>query len=380
MASKITRYVVMGKGSPLVAIPAAKPTTLEPTEVMIRLKAIAINPADWKMIDQGHRVTSWPVVPGLDGAGIVEAVGDNVKSFVSGDEVLAMFGAGDRGGSYQDFAVVQETMVAKIPRTWSFEEAATLGCVIHCSLHLCQAILLCLAPLFFSREFTCVGLKPFLVFRVCYATGVVALGVGLKTPLPFLKDGPTTGFQPSSVLILGGSSALGAAVIQLLRLAVPNCMIMATSSPKHHSHITNALGANGAFDRNSASLITEVRSASPGSRGVDAIIDLVGAGSTQRHIFEAFDPDGPKRYAQVWTGDEEIEAPSGVDSVMFMCRELSQLQGSKNVMLALQTLLQDGRYKLPLPVRKVGAGLDGLEEGLQLMRKGVSGEKLVVTI
>ena len=220
----------------------------------------------------------------------------------------------------------------------------------------------------------------YLVFRVCYFTGVISLGVGLKTSLPFLKDGPTTGFKPSSVLILGGSSALGAAVIQLLRLAVPDSTILATSSPKNHNHITNNLGADGAFDRNSVSLIMDVKSASPGSRGVDAIIDTVGAGSTQKHIFEAFDSNGPKRYAQVWTGDEEIEVPSGVDSVMFRSRDVSRLQGGKNIMLALQTLLEEDNYKLPLQVHKVGNGLDMFEKGLELMRKGVSGEKLVVAI
>ncbi|KAK9363130.1 hypothetical protein V1504DRAFT_245552 [Lipomyces starkeyi] len=192
--------------------------------------------------------------------------------------------------------------------------------------------------------------------------------------------GQQLALKPSPVLILGGSFALGAAAIQLLRLAVPDCMILATSSPKNHSHITNTLGANGAIDRNSASLIMDVKLASPGSRGVDAIIDAVGAGSTQRHGFEAFNSNGPKRYAQVWTGDEEIEVPSGVDSVMFRGRDLSQLQGGKNIMLALQTLLEEDKYKLPLPVHKVGDGFDKLEKGLELMRKGVSGEKLVVAI
>ena len=219
----------------------------------------------------------------------------------------------------------------------------------------------------------------YVVCRVCYFTAVAALVVGLKTPLPFLNDGPRGGFQPSSVLVLGGSSALGAAAIQLLRLAVPDCTILTTSSPKHHSHI-KTLGADGAFDRNSASLITDVKSATPGCRGVDAILDLVGAGSTQRNIFEAFDANGPKKYAQVWTGDDEIEAPSGVDSIMFRARDLSQIQGVKNVMVALQTLLKEEKYKLPLPVHRLGVGFEALEKGLELMRKGVSGEKLVVTI
>lgn len=130
MAHRNTKYLVQGKGSPLTATTTMMPTIVEPTEVMIRLKAIAINPADCKMIDQGHRVTSWPLVPGMDGAGIVEALGDGVKKFAIGDEVLAMFTPGDRGGSYQTFAVVQDTRVAKKPPTWQFEEAASLGWVI----------------------------------------------------------------------------------------------------------------------------------------------------------------------------------------------------------------------------------------------------------
>ena len=208
-------------------------------------------------------------------------------------------------------------------------------------------------------------------------TAVMALGIGLPAPLSFLKDGPTTGLHPSSVLILGGSSALGAATIQLLRLTLPQCTILTTSSPKHHRHLLT-LGANQAFDRTSPSLTDEVKKARPKFKGVDAIIDTVGAGRSQRDIFETLDPSGPKRYAQVWTGDEEIQVPDGVESVMFRGRDVTRLQGGGNVMLALERLLEEGRYKLPLPVRPVGEGLDGLEKGLELMRVGVSGEKLVV--
>lgn len=209
---------------------------------------------------------------------------------------------------------------------------------------------------------------------------MVGLGVGLKTPLPFLLGGSQSGYRPSSVLVLGGSSALGAATIQLLRLAVPESRILTTSSPKHHMHLTDRLGADAAFDRNSASLVEEVKLASPSARGVEAIFDAVGAGSTQRNVFESFDPDGPKTYAQVWTGDDEVEVPEGVNSILFRGRDLPNLQGHQNIMRALQALLEQGKYKLPLPVFNMGNGLDGLEKGLDAMRKGVSGKKLVVTI
>ena len=95
------------------------------------MKAVAINPADIKMIDQGHRVNEWPIVPGLDGAGTVEAVGAEVSHFAKGDEVLAQFTPGPAaqgGGSFQTLAAVQEMMVAKKPEELSWEDAASIPC------------------------------------------------------------------------------------------------------------------------------------------------------------------------------------------------------------------------------------------------------------
>lgn len=129
MASLNTKYLAREIGAPLVAATIAKPTIAEPTEVLIRVKAIEINPADVKMVDQGHRTTSWPLVPGLNGAGIVEAVGNQVENVAVGDEVSALFTPGDRSASSQNFAVVQEAKVAKKLVTWSLEDAATIGYV-----------------------------------------------------------------------------------------------------------------------------------------------------------------------------------------------------------------------------------------------------------
>ncbi|KAJ5310965.1 hypothetical protein N7476_006825 [Penicillium atrosanguineum] len=336
------KCIARAKRSPLEVASATKPTQLNSGEILIRIKSIAINPADFKMIDQGHRVSAWPFVPGLDGAGVVEGLGSDIENITVGERVLALFTPGKRSASYQTYAVVKEKDVAKIPTWWSFEQASTLG--------------------------------------VSYLTAIMALGIGLKTPLPFLKGGPRTGFTPSSVLILGGSSALGAATIQLLRLAAPTCLILATSSPRHHEYIRNILGADGAIDRGSSSLVEDVKSRTPGSRGVDAIIDAVGAGGIQRNVFDTFDPSGSRRYAQVWTGDEEIDAPSGVESTMFRGRDLPNLPGNESIMESLERLLEENRYRLPLPVHAVGHGFDVLERGLDLMRQGVSGEKLVVTL
>ncbi|KAJ6084663.1 hypothetical protein N7486_011463 [Penicillium sp. IBT 16267x] len=319
-----TRYLARQQGGSLLATVTERPVAIAPMEVLINVKAVAINPADYKMIDEGHRVTSWPLAPGLDGAGVVEGIGANVKNVSLGDRVLALFTPGECAGSYQKFAVVEAKSVARIPNSWSLEDAASLG--------------------------------------VCYLTGIMALGVGLKSPLPFLKDGPISGLKPASALILGGSSAVGAATIQLLRLAIPDCMILATSSPRHHVHLTDYLNADHAFDRNSASLVTDVKSVTPDSRGVDVIIDVVGAGRMQPDIFNVLDKDGPQRFGDV--------SRTRLATIIGKCQHCA---GAGNI-------TPRGEDKLPLPVRIVGQGLKGLETGLELMRQGVSGEKLVVIL
>lgn len=54
---------------------------------------------------------------------------------------------------------------------------------------------------------------------------------------------------------------------------------------------------------------------------------------------------------------------------------------TSKVMSALETVLKEGRYKLPLPVKAVsGTGLKALKAGLDLVRNGVSRFKIVVRI
>ena len=195
--------------------------------------------------------------------------------------------------------------------------------------------------------------------------------------MPFIPGGRPAGLSPSSILVLGGSSAVGAAAIQLLKVAVPQAKILTTSSPRHHKHLIRHLGVQAAIDRSSKTLAADVRSAM-GTSGVDAILDTVGAGSAESQVFDAFAPNGPKRYAQVWTGNEEVKVPEGVDSALFRSRDIGQIQGADNIMQGLQALLESGQYKLPLPLNVVGEDLDGLQKGLETMRKGVSGEKLIV--
>jgi NADPH:quinone reductase-like Zn-dependent oxidoreductase len=119
------QYQATQKGGPFTLISIPKPT-LGPNEISIRMKAIGLNPLDWKKLYSGAMVESWPAVFGIDGAGVVEAVGEGVKKFQAGDEVFSLFGHEAKASSFQEVAIVPEIFVAKKPANISFEEAASL--------------------------------------------------------------------------------------------------------------------------------------------------------------------------------------------------------------------------------------------------------------
>ena len=98
------------------------------------------------------------------------------------------------------------------------------------------------------------------ICRVGYLTAAASITGGLHVPLPYLD--PTGSSSLKSVLVLGGSSAVGAAAIQLLRLALPSAMILATSSANHHAHLVS-LGATKCFERSAQEDTSAVKAATP---------------------------------------------------------------------------------------------------------------------
>jgi NADPH2:quinone reductase len=91
-----------------------------PGEVAIRNKAIGLN-----FIDVYHRTGLYklplPLTPGVEGAGVVTAVGDGVTAFKPGDRVLY-----NRGGAYADDIAVSQDVVVALPDDLDFDIAATL--------------------------------------------------------------------------------------------------------------------------------------------------------------------------------------------------------------------------------------------------------------
>ena len=58
-------------------------------QILVKVKAAALNPADWRIQDPNHNIfaEAYPIVLGWDGAGVVEEVGSDVKGFAKGDRV-----------------------------------------------------------------------------------------------------------------------------------------------------------------------------------------------------------------------------------------------------------------------------------------------------
>lgn len=128
----------MQRGGPFKLVEAPK-QSLTPDKVLIRQRVIAFNLIDVKQRDFGILVPRWPHVLGIEGAGIVEAVGSDVRDIQPGDEVMAWeSGALDGyswGGAFQKHVAVPAIHVSKKPKNISLEEAASLPYVLqaHCT-------------------------------------------------------------------------------------------------------------------------------------------------------------------------------------------------------------------------------------------------------
>ncbi len=101
-------------------------------EILVRLKAAGVNPVDTKLRSRGtYYPEQMPCILGCDGAGIVEAVGDEVSRFKPGHEVyFCNGGMGGEPGNYAEYAVVDERFAAKKPESIGFAEAASAPLVL----------------------------------------------------------------------------------------------------------------------------------------------------------------------------------------------------------------------------------------------------------
>jgi NADPH:quinone reductase-like Zn-dependent oxidoreductase len=102
-----------------------------PDDALIRVHAAALNPYDWhimrgdpyaaRLMGTVGLTRPKPRVAGVDGAGVVEAVGEHVRGLAPGDEVL-----GRLEGSFAEYARAEADRVVPKPARLSFEQAAAV--------------------------------------------------------------------------------------------------------------------------------------------------------------------------------------------------------------------------------------------------------------
>jgi NADPH:quinone reductase-like Zn-dependent oxidoreductase len=206
----------------LMDLPPPKPAA---GELLVRLDAASVNPFDWKIIDgilDGVMPHTFPLVLGIDGAGVVESTGANVARFRPGDLVFGQFTHPPIGiGTYAEYATVPELLgIAKVPAGLTPVEAAAIPTA---------------------------GMTAMVLLD--------ALGLA----------------KGQRLLIVGATGGIGSFAIPLA-VARGARVIAVTQSSK--AAYLRARGASEIIDRSRGSVLDQVRSSHP--EGVDALLMLAG--------------------------------------------------------------------------------------------------------
>lgn len=116
--------------------------TVGPDSVLVRVRAVGVNPVDWKIREgrlEARFPSHFPIVPGWDLAGVVERVGPAVYEFAPGDEVVGYVREDHiQRGTYAELVAAPVRTVARKPGNLSWLQAAGLplaGLTAYQALH-----------------------------------------------------------------------------------------------------------------------------------------------------------------------------------------------------------------------------------------------------
>ncbi|TCL62914.1 NADPH:quinone reductase-like Zn-dependent oxidoreductase [Rhizobium sp. BK251] len=138
MSEKMRALVVTRPGGPevLEVHEVDRPRLRDDHDVLVRVKAAGINPADWQnrksgaVYDGDGETSRAKTILGIDGVGVVEETGSLVNNIRVGDEVWYIDGGyAGNPGSYAEYKVVRGDYVTPKPKTLGFAEAAALPVV-----------------------------------------------------------------------------------------------------------------------------------------------------------------------------------------------------------------------------------------------------------
>src|SRR5687768_2062180 len=209
-----------------------------PDTVLVRVHAAGVNPVDMA-IREGYLAGAYPhhfpITPGWDVAGVVEAAGPAVVHFGPGDEVFGYVRRDDvQWGTTAELVPAPQRCLAHKPQSLSFAEAGAL-------------------PL--------AGL-----------TAYQALAEFLDV------------HEGDRVLITRGAGGVGSFAVQIA--VALGAHVVTTASERNHGYL-KGLGAHEVYDHTAGPISEQL------SQPVDALFDLVG-GDTMRDAITAVRPGGPR--------------------------------------------------------------------------------------
>lgn len=208
-------------GLELIRKPLVQP---EPGQVLVANHAVALNPVDWKIIEWGHPAWQTGHVPGVDGMGVVTAVGDGVP--IKPGTRVAYHQSLERDGSFAEYCLLDAATVLTVPEALDDGIAAAMPC-----------------------------------------PGLTAWQALEKVP-----------GARGDVLVVGAGGAVGLLTVQLA--VQRGFRVWATAAPRHHSRL-KALGAVGVFDY-CATDWQQSLLAALGERRLYAIFDTVSGAHAAR--------------------------------------------------------------------------------------------------
>jgi NADPH2:quinone reductase len=214
----------------LVERDAAEPG---PGEVRVRVVRAGVNPTDWKFRAGGMGELAFPeIVPGQDGAGVVDAIGPDVDGLAVGDRVWTMLAQHTRpGGTAQELVVLPVAHLAPLPDAASYDLGASLG-----------------VP-----------------------------AVTAHRALTTAEDGPDRlargALSGMTVLVAGGAGAVGNAAIQLARWA--GATVISTVSSPEKADLARAAGAHHVVNYREGDAAGAIRDLA--RDGVDLVVEVAPA-------------------------------------------------------------------------------------------------------
>ncbi|KAI0074202.1 GroES-like protein [Panus rudis PR-1116 ss-1] len=318
-------------------------------EVLVRVEAASISPADEVVKDFGPPWYEYPAVLGFDAAGVVVELGEGVIDLTVGDRVIFQpylkFPLTLESGGYKQYAIAPADIVVKIPDNLHFDEAST--------------ILVNLAT-------ATVGLFG------DAAPDFAGKGRSGARLAPFWKEEGKDKCKNQPILILSGASSVGQYAIQLARLAGFN-PIIATAS-LHNTELLKSLGATHVVDRSlpQAQLVSEILNTVP--KRFQVIYDAFGIPETQMLGYELLAQGGTLVVVRPPVLDKK---KAQEDNKHLHLPPFDEL-GKELLQVHIPEWLKTGAIK-PNHAEYIPGGLNGVPVGWEWLRNNqVSGKKLVV--